>query len=88
VSAAAGAYTVVVLTPVVIDLSSSRLWLKVVLVVLIVWLGGGGAYQLVTGRFGGVGRFPVSYTPSKALLRFCGAVGVVFGVFAVILLLN
>jgi len=59
-------------------------WL-VVLVAVVALLGGGGLYQLVTGRYVGIGRFSSTYDPSPRAARIAGAAGV-FGAGCMVLL--
>ena len=59
-------------------------WL-VLLAVVIAFAIGGGLYQLLTGRYVGIGRFASTYDPSPRVIRVTGAAGIVGGVCMILI---
>jgi len=54
-------------------------------VVVVGLLVGGGLYQVVTGRYVGIGRFAAAYDPSPRVVRVAGGAGIFAGVCMILL---
>jgi hypothetical protein len=49
----------------------------IVLAAVVILLVAGGAYQLVTGRYIGIGHFAATYEPSARAIRLTGCAAIV-----------